>query len=274
VNGDYEIEYEAFGEGSRPLLLVNGFTSQMIRWPDGLCQQLIDRDFRPVAYDNRDVGLSTKTAPGAPDYTLSDMAADGMAVLDALGIERAHVAGTSMGGMIVQVMAIEHPERVASLCSIMSTTGDRSVGGASDEAMAALRTPPPADRAGYVEHAVVSGRLVSGTQFDEAAARELAAASYDRSFHPDGALRQMAAIMAAPDRTEALRRLDVPTLVVHGRLDPLIRLDGGEATAAAVPGAELVVFDEMGHDLPESMWPELVARLDALATAAESAHTG
>ena len=275
VNGDYEIEYDVHGDsGGRPLLLVNGFMSQMISRPEELCRQLCARDFRVVRYDNRDVGLSTKTPPGAPDYTLSDMAADGVAVLDALGIDRAHVAGTSMGGMIVQVMAIEHPDRVASLCSIMSTTGDRSVGGASDEAMVALRTPPPSERAGYIEHAVATGRLVSGTRFDEAAARELAGASYDRCFHPEGALRHMAAIMAAPDRTEALRRLDVPTLVVHGRLDPLIRLDGGEATAAAVPDAELVVLDEMGHDLPEFVWPELVDRLDALATRAGSARAG
>jgi pimeloyl-ACP methyl ester carboxylesterase len=275
VNGDYEIEYEVLGDaGGRPMLLVNGFTSQLIRWPEAFCQQLTDSGFRVVRYDNRDVGLSTKTPPGAPDYTLSDMAADGLAVLDVLGIDRAHVVGLSMGGMIVQVMAIEHPDRVASMCSVMSTTGDRSVGGASDEAMAALRTPPPAERDGYVEHAVASGRIVSGMRFDEAAARQLAGASYDRCFHPEGALRQMAAIMAAPDRTEALRQLDVPTLVVHGRLDPLIRLDGGEATAAAVPGAELLVFDEMGHDLPESTWSELVDRLDALAARAESARTG
>jgi pimeloyl-ACP methyl ester carboxylesterase len=275
VNGDYEIEYEALGDAdSRPLLLVNGFTSQMIRWPEGLCRQLTARGFYVVAFDNRDVGLSTKTPQGAPDYTLSDMAADGLAVLDALAIDRAHVVGMSMGGMIAQVMAIEHPGRVASLCSIMSTTGDPSVGGASDEAMTALRTPPPRERAGYIEHAVASARLVSGTRFDEAAARDLAAASYDRCFHPEGALRQMAAIVAAPDRTESLRRLDVPTLVVHGRLDPLIRLDGGEATAAAVPGSELVVFDEMGHDLPESVWPQLVARLDALAARAGAARTG
>jgi pimeloyl-ACP methyl ester carboxylesterase len=273
VNGDYEIEYEVLGDAAgRPLLLVNGFGSQLIRWPESLCRQLTERGFRVVCYDNRDVGLSTKTPPDAPDYTLSDMAADGMAVLDALGINRAHVAGTSMGGMIVQVMAIEHPDRVMSLCSIMSTTGDRSVGGASEEAMVALRTPPPADRAGYIEHAVTTGRVVAGTQFDETAARQLAAASYDRCFHPAGAIRQMEAIMAARDRTEALGRLDVPTLVVHGRLDQLIELDGGEATAAAVPGAELVVFDQMGHDLPESILTELAELLDALAARAESAR--
>jgi pimeloyl-ACP methyl ester carboxylesterase len=275
VNGDYEIEYEAFGDVDRPAwLLVNGFTSQMITWPDRFCRQLVDRGFRAIRFDNRDVGLSTKTPSGAPDYTLSDMAADGIAVLDALEVDRSHVAGRSMGGMIVQLMAIEHPERVASLCSIMSTTGDPTVGGASDEALTALRTPPPSDRAGYIEHSVASGRVICGTLFDEATAREAAAEAYDRCFHPAGAVRQMAAIMAAPDRTEALRRLDVPALVVHGRLDPLIRLDGGEATAAAIPGAELLVFDEMGHDFPEPLWPAYVDRFDALASRADTARAG
>jgi pimeloyl-ACP methyl ester carboxylesterase len=275
VNGDYEIEYEAFGDVDHPpWLLVNGFTSQMITWPDRFCDQLAERGYRAVRFDNRDVGLSTKTPPGGADYTLSDMAADGIAVLDALEIDRAHVAGRSMGGMIVQLMAIEHPERVVSLCSIMSTTGDPTVGGASDEALTALRTATPRDRAGYIEHSVASGRIICGTLFDEATARDAAAEAYDRCFHPAGALRQMAAIMAAPDRTDALRRLDVPALVVHGRLDPLIRLDGGEATAAAIPDAELVVYDEMGHDFPEPLWSAYLDGLEGLAARAGSARAG
>lgn len=275
VNGDHEIEFESFGTASDPvMLLVNGFTSQLIRWPEPFCRMLVDAGFRVVRYDNRDVGLSTKTpdhlVPPADDlsaapYSLSAMAADGVAVLDALGIESAHVAGRSMGGMIVQLMAIEHPDRVASMCSIMSTTGDRDVGGATDEAIEALRSPPPAERSAFVEHSVATGRVISGPLYDPDAAAELAGASFDRCFHPQGALCQLAAITTASDRTAALRTLDVPTLVIHGRLDPLIQLDGGESTAAAVPDATLVVFDEMGHDWPTPLWPAYVEQMTEVA---------
>jgi pimeloyl-ACP methyl ester carboxylesterase len=186
------------------------------------------------------------------------MASDGVAVLDALGIEAAHVMGASMGGMIAQRLTIDRSQRVLSLTSIMSTTGSREVGSPTAEAITSLLTPAPAERAAYLDHAVAMRRIVSGPLFDETIAREVAARAYDRCFYPEGAVFQRAAIAADGDRTEALRGVRCPTLVIHGRVDPLITLSGGEATAAAVPGAELVVFDEMGHDFPRPLLPEIV----------------
>ena len=234
-----------------------------------------------IRFDNRDVGLSTKTeGPGPnlgairdavrsgedaePPYSLSDMASDAVAVLDAAAVERANVMGVSMGGMIAQRIAIDHPGRVASLTSVMSTPSNRD-GRATPEAMAALTTPPPSERDAYIDHSVTTARVNSGTHFDEAEQREYAGAAYDRCFHPRGAGFHMAAIMAAPDRTPNLKLLDVPTMVIHGRLDPLIQLDGGEATAAAVPGAVLRVYDDMGHDFPRALWPDFVADLTSVA---------
>src|SRR5207302_77128 len=204
-----------------------------------------------------------------PPYTVSDMAADGMAVLDELGIERAHIFGMSMGGMIVQVMAINHPDRVLSMTSVMSTTGNPDLRGeAKPEALAALASVPRADREGYIEDSVKTRRIISGPHFDEDQARRKAAENYDRCFYPPGAAFQMAAVVSDGDRTQRLAGVTCPTLVIHGRVDPLVPLAGGEATAEAVPGAELLVLDDMGHDLPEPLWPQIadsVARVAARA---------
>jgi pimeloyl-ACP methyl ester carboxylesterase len=280
-----ELEYETFGSPSDPpLLLVMGFTAQMTSWDDGLCRRLADGGHRVIRFDNRDVGLSTKldgvqfdirgalTAlmTGSPcppvPYTLSDMAADAFGLLDALGIETAHVVGASMGGMIVQTMAIEHPERVLTMTSIMSNTGEREYGQPRGEAVQALLTAVPTERAEYVEHAVTVAKIIGSPRFtDGSTIRARAAAAYDRSFYPEGSARQLGAIVSAPPRADGLRALSVPTLVIHGRADPLIQLSGGERTAELVPGASLLVANDMGHDLPEPLWP--------LVTAAIGAHT-
>jgi pimeloyl-ACP methyl ester carboxylesterase len=265
-----DICYEETGSPDDPvILLVNGFTSQLISWTVGFVDQLVGRGFRVITFDNRDVGLTTKQEgpppADAPAYTLADMAADGMALLTALGIDRAHVIGASMGGMIVQRMAIDHPDRVRSLTSIMSTTGDRTVGAPQPEAMQALLTPPPTERDAYLAHAAETWKIFAGAHYDEARFRDRFARSYDRSFHPAGAAFQMGAILSDGDRTAELASVRCPTLVIHGKADPLVGIGGGEATAAAIPGAELVVFDDMGHDLPPALLPPIV---DAIAKVA------
>ena len=277
-NNGIEIEYDTIGDPSdEPLLLVMGFTAQLIAWDDKLCQALADKGYFVIRYDNRDCGLSSHLdgvvldigelfnarmtggeVPPVP-YTLSDMAADGIAVLDSLGIERAHIVGASMGGMIVQTMAIEHPERLRTVTSIMSMTGEPDYGQAAPEAMAALMRPPPEDRAQAIEASVEGSKIFSSPRyFDASSARERAAASYDRAFYPEGAGRQMGAIVASGDRADGLRNVRLPFLVIHGRADTLISLSGGERTAELVPGANLVVLNDMGHDLPEPLWPFVV----------------
>ena len=271
-----EVEYESFGDPASPtLLLVNGDTSQLLAWPEGFIELLVASGLRVVRYDNRDVGLSTKfegrqaypmkvqqavlagdPVPEVP-YTLSDMAADGIGLLDELGVERAHVAGMSMGGMIVQVMAIEHPDRVASLTSIMSTPGDMRVGKPTPEAREALLAPPPADRQAYIDAAARTRVWASRKHWDPERVARRAAEDYDRMYYPMGAVRQLAAIYASPERSAALARLDVPTLVVHGRDDTLITPEAGQLTAELVDGAVYVEISDMGHDLPEPLWPLL-----------------
>ena len=284
-----EIAYETFGPpDGRPLLLIMGLAAQMILWDDDLCAALAARGHRVIRFDNRDVGLSTKCDwAGMPDaaaamqaallgervdapYTLPDMAADAVGLLDALGIAAAHVVGASMGGMIAQAMVIAHPTRVLSLTSIMSSTGDRSLPPARPEAAAVLLLPAPTDRAGNIERAVHVFRTIGspGFPFDEARVRELAARSFDRCFHPAGAARQLVAILASGSRKEALAAVAVPTLVIHGRDDPLIAVEAGLATARAVRGAELLVVDGMGHDLPRAVWPSIVDRISALTARA------
>jgi pimeloyl-ACP methyl ester carboxylesterase len=278
LNSGIELEYETFGNPSDPtLLLVMGFTAQMIAWDEAFCQMFVDQGMHVVRYDNRDCGLSThfdgievspqavleaqvnqSPMPSVP-YTLSDMAADGIGLLDHLGIERAHVLGASMGGMIVQTMAIEHPDRLTTMVSVMSTTGDLAVGTPSSEAMAALLAPPPTDRDGYIEASTTSLVFASRRYGDPDRLRANAARSFDRSFYPEGAPRQLAAIYASGDRSEKLRSVTVPTLVIHGRDDTLIHLSGGLHTAELIPGADLVVLGDMGHDLPEPLWPSIVS---------------
>ncbi len=279
------IEYEVRGAGAdRTLLLVNGLGSQLIAWDLGFCRYLVEHGFQVLTFDNRDVGLTSKTeaplpsdlwatmaelragtASEPPPYSLADMAADGIAVLDAVGVDQAHVAGMSMGGMIVQRMALDFPERVRSMTSIMSTTGNTDVGQATPEAMATLSSPTPSDRDGYIEHTVANRRVISGAHYDPEYWRVMAPRFYDRAFHPLGPAYQLLAIAADGDRTAELAQLRVPALVIHGRLDPLVTLSGGEATAAAIPDAELLVIDDMGHDIHPPLWASIGDAIAALA---------
>lgn len=277
MNNDTVLEYETFGDAADPtVLLIMGFTAQLIAWPDDFCKQIVDAGHHVVRFDNRDCGLSSKTAGEAPNvmqlmmsamsgqpvgdvpYSLSDMASDAVAVLDALGVDNAHVAGASMGGMITQQMAIDHPDRVASIISIMSTTGSPTVGQARPDAMTALLGVPPSERGAAIERNVELGRLISGPLFDEDLARVAAGAAYDRSFYPVGAAFQMAAIAKTGDRTEALGQLAHRALVIHGQADPLITPSGGQATADAIADSTLLLLEEMGHDLPRPLWDTMV----------------
>ena len=264
-----------------PLLWVMGFTAQLIAWSEEFMQLFVDQGFFVIRFDNRDCGLSSKfdgvvvdtnavikaalledTVPEVP-YTLSDMAADSMAVLDDLGIAKAHIIGASMGGMIAQTIAIEYPHRVQTLTSIMSQTGDLEYGQPSPEASAVLFEPPPTDRAAYIEGSVKYTTWQSQKYFDPEVVKARAAREFDRCFYPEGAGRQLAAIYASGRRSEKLKQLDVPTLVIHGRDDTLITPSGGERTAAIIPGALLLMVSDMGHDLPEPLWPVLLDSITA-----------
>jgi pimeloyl-ACP methyl ester carboxylesterase len=272
--GEIEIVYETFGDPGDPtMLMIMGLGVQMIGWDAELCGRIAERGFHVVRFDNRDVGRTTKVAGPSANvmaafagdlssaaYRLTDMAGDAIGLLDVLGSERAHLVGASLGGMIAQTIAIEHPERVLSLTSMMSTTGDRSVGQPHPEAIPALLTRPPGDREGYAEaavrlFAVIGSKRVPG---QDERVRERARASFDRGYFPEGTGRQLVAIIASGDRTAALRKLDLATLVIHGTADPLIDVSGGRATAAAIPGATLELIEGMGHDLPVPLWSRLV----------------
>ncbi|WP_326733378.1 alpha/beta fold hydrolase [Streptomyces sp. NBC_01022] len=281
VSPEVSIAYETFGDPENPpVLLVMGFGAQMLAWHEDFCRALADRGRYVIRYDNRDCGLSTKfdehpvdmgkfiatvssgdipAALAMVPYRLRDMADDGLGLLTALGIECAHVVGTSMGGMIAQTMALSSPERVLTLTSMMSSTGENEYGQSSPEAQAALFTPKPADREGYV--AAAEKELVWGSKRygDVAALRELAAASYDRSYYPAGIGRQLGAMILSGSRADALRELRVPTLVIHGLDDTLIAPSGGRRTAELVPDAELLLIPDMGHDRPRELWPELIS---------------
>lgn len=287
---DIETEYETFGDPADPaLLLVSGYTAQMTNYDQEFCRLLAARGLFVIRFDNRDVGLSTHLDGVAVDmkailaagrhadpadlpecpYSLSDFSDDGFGLLTALGIEKAHILGSSMGGMIVQTMAIEHPERVLSLTSVMSTSGGPGVGGSTKEASDALMAQPLPDRAGYIEQAVKRAAIFAPHRhFEPDRARANAETAYDRCFYPEGSTRQFAAIRVSGSREDGLRTLPVPTLVIHGRVDPIIQLSGGERTAELVPGAQLLVLNDMGHDLPRALWPVLV---DAVASHAETA---
>jgi pimeloyl-ACP methyl ester carboxylesterase len=274
-NGAVEIEYESFGD-DRPetVILINGLGSQMTRWPVAFCEKLVARGYRAIRFDNRDVGLSSWL--DGQKYSIQDMAADAIAVLDAAGVKKAHVAGVSMGGMITQTVAIEHPERVASITSIMSATGAAGTMDSTPEAAAVLNVPPPdpkADFEVYVAHGVKNARTIGSPAYpwtdDEI--RQRVIAEYKRAFNPAGVGRQMAAIRADGDRTARLAKLDVPAVVVHGADDPLLKPYGGEATAAAIPGAELRIIPGMGHDLPPGLYDTIVEAIVAAATRAKIA---
>jgi pimeloyl-ACP methyl ester carboxylesterase len=285
-----ELVYETIGDPSNPpLLLVMGLGTQLIHWDLELCEMFAERGFHVIRFDNRDAGRSTYIDAPVPNvkramaglridapYLLDDMADDAFGLLDHLGIEAAHVAGASMGGMIAQTMAIRRPERVLSLTSIMSTTGERRAGRPKLRVWGVLLRRAPRDKDAAVEYFVRVFRMIGSKGFpaDEDRIRAHAAEAYDRGHSPAGTGRQLAAIMASGDRTERLRELSVPTLVFHGRDDPLVPFRGGRATAAAIPGARLIAVPGMGHDLPREVWPQLVeavAETAARASATQAA---
>lgn len=287
-----ELEYEDMGPREAPaILLVMGLGMQLVAWPDPFCEALVARGFRVIRFDNRDAGLSTggsgslramrwKLAltmlrlPVRPPYTLDDMAEDTLGLLDGLGLKRAHVVGASMGGMIAQLLAIRHPERVASLTSMMSTTGRRGLPGPKPEVRRAMLRRRPKTRAAAIDFAVDLLRVIGspGYPSTDAYLRGYAGRAVARAFRPDSFARQLVAIVTAPSRVAALRRLKVPTLVLHGADDPLLPLPAGQDTAAAIPGARLVVIPGWGHDLPEALLPVFAERIADHCAAAEGAR--
>jgi len=283
-NGLTELHYVASGDSTDPaVLFINGLGSQLINFLPGWVTKFCNAGFYVIRMDNRDVGMSSQTPGNAPNmealidrwskdrsvdgfaaaYDLSDMAADCVAVIDALGIVRTHVWGMSMGGMIAQTLAINHPDRLRSMTTVMSTTGEAGVGRSTPESAAQLVTVGN-DREDVVESAIAARRLHSGSLYEESWARSLEEAAYDRCYHPQGKTWQLLAILASGSRAEQLPKITVPSMVIHGRLDPLVQLDGGEATADLIPNAELVIHDEMGHDIPEPLWSHYLADFQRL----------
>jgi pimeloyl-ACP methyl ester carboxylesterase len=284
VNG-IEIAYQEVGDPEgEPLLLIMGLATQMLAWDEKLCAMLAERGFRVVRFDNRDVGHSTKVdSAGLPKrtdmllgrrrtapYLLRDMAEDTTGLMDHLGIESAHLVGASMGGMIGQTVAIRRPQRVRSLVSMMSSTGNRWLGIPTWKAFGTLFARPGAGREAAIEHAVKTFKIIGSPAYpmDEAHFRELAAASYDRHHGRAGIARQLHAISASGDRTAALAKLRLPATVLHGGSDPLIRPLAGRATARAIRDSRLRIFEGMGHDLPRQLWPEFVGEIAATAARA------
>jgi len=273
--GEIEICYETFGDAGDPaILLIMGLGTQMVAWHDEFCAQLAGQGFFVIRHDNRDIGRSThldgaptptlwqllRRDPDAAAYTLAEMAGDSVGVLDHLGIERAHIVGASMGGMIAQTVAIRYPERTLSLVSIMSNTGSFWSGQPAFSLYAVLLKPAPRDREAFIEHAVEMFTKIGGSGYapDVEDLRTIATTSYDRGHDPYGSQRQLAAIVADRDRSAALRQLKVPATVIHGADDKLVRPSGGRATAKAIPGARLVEIPGMGHGLPRAAWPQII----------------
>jgi pimeloyl-ACP methyl ester carboxylesterase len=274
VSTGMALEYDIRGEGE-PILFVMGLGGQLIDYDEEFVDLFVDEGYQAIRFDNRDIGLSTQTDWTPPSqnksivslvtrrplknvgYTVDDMAADAAALLEALGIESAHIVGMSMGGMITQALAINHPSKVKSICSIMSHTADRKNGGIAFSLLRRLgrRPVPTLDTA--VEDSVVMFEAISGDHFDEEAQRKQATEGVTRSFTPAGTARQTAAIAASPDRTKRLRNVKVPALIIHGLQDPLVKPSGGIATAQAIPGSRLLMFGDMGHDLPRPRWQEI-----------------
>ena len=282
-----KLAYETFGEASDPpVLMVMGLGTQMIAWPDELCQRIADRGHWVIRFDNRDVGLSTHLddlpAPRPrdlllrrrnPPYKVSDMAADAVGLLDALEIDSAHVVGASMGGFIAQTIAGKYPERVRSLTLIMTSTGSRLVGHPRPEVFTKLlKRRVVNDRLEAGEAVVETFRIIGskGFAFDEDYLRDLAGRSYERAYDPRGYLRQLAACVAQPNRTKYLRAIAAPTIVIHGLDDPLVNSSGGKALAKAIPGAEFIGFQGMGHDLPRQLWPRFADEICSVAERGEA----
>lgn len=287
-----DICHETFGAAdARPLLLLRGLGTQLAHWSGEFCQRLADAGHLLVIFDNRDVGLSTHFhGAGMPDlaavvqamrrgempplaYTIDDMADDVVGLMDALDLPSAHVAGISMGGMISQVVACRHPDRVRSMTSIMASTGNPELPGPTEEALRVLMTPSPPGREANVRARLETQKVIGspGYPTDEAISREVAGHTYDRSFDPAGVARQMAAIQVSGDRRPALAKLTVPTLVIHGADDPLVRVEGGRDTARSIPGAELLVIPGMGHDVAPGLHDRLVQAISAHTAVAEVA---
>lgn len=280
-----EISYDSFGdENADPLVLIMGLGAQMLLWHEDFCEALAERGHWVIRYDNRDVGLSTCfDEAGVPDmaaltaslvagepaeapYSVDDMADDAAGLLSALGIERAHICGASMGGMIAQTLAYRHPERVKSLTSIMSTSGDPGLPPSKPHVIAKLLEAPPTDRDSNISHSVEVARTIGSPDFPtpEEELRERSARMFDRSFHPEGTARQFAAIVAQGSRREKLRALEVPALVIHGKADDLVPFEGGVDTLECIEGAEALWIEGMGHDLPRPLWPEIIAAIRCL----------
>jgi len=278
-----EIEYETIGDPiSKPLLLIAGLGSQMHAWSDEICEILTNRGFFVIRFDNRDIGLSTKFEDaGLPDfleinaaysrgempevpYTLEDMAGDAVGLLDVLNIDKAHICGASMGGMIAQVLAYKHPSRVLSLTVIMSTTGNPDLPQPKPEILAQFFAPVPSEREGFIEEMVKRGRLIHGTfAYDEDQSREYWTKEYDRSYYPEGITRQLAAMAVPGNLKPKLAAIRAPTLVIHGREDPLNHVEAGKDIATAILGAELLILDGMGHSFPREVIPNIVNALVA-----------
>jgi pimeloyl-ACP methyl ester carboxylesterase len=290
IGGAIRLCYESFGsEADPPMLLIMGLGTQMIGWPDEFCEQLAARGFYVVRFDNRDIGHSTKIHGRPPTsaqllrrridpvlYTLSDMAADAAGLLGELGLTPAHVVGASMGGMIAQTLAAEHPDTVRSLVSIMSNTGNRWKGQPSFSIYRYLLRAAPTERDAYIDYTARVFEAIGsqGLPQDRERVRNMLARSYDRGHDPSGPGRQLGAIIASGDRTAKLSKITAPTLVIHGSKDRMVALSGGEATAEAIPGARLMVVEGMGHDLPEAAWPQLISAIADHAQAADRSAVG
>jgi pimeloyl-ACP methyl ester carboxylesterase len=273
--GEVDLCYETFGDpGAPPMLLVMGLGGQMVLWDDRFCGKLAERGFFVVRFDNRDIGRSTVLRElGVPSrtqlflrdrrgakYSLDDMAGDAAGLTRQLDLGAAHVVGVSMGGMIAQLLAIQHPRRVRSLVSIMSSTGNRRVGQAHPRLWPRMVRRVRRDREGYIRDFIETYQTIGSTRYppDPERMRRRAERCFDRGLHPSGAARQLAAVITAYDRTPFLGELNVPTTVIHGTADPLVRPSGGRATAEAIPGARLLMLDGMGHDMPPALWPQII----------------
>jgi pimeloyl-ACP methyl ester carboxylesterase len=282
-----DLAYEVFGDQSgEPVLMIHGLGAQYTDFDQDFLSEMVKAGYFVIVFDNRDQGESTWfDAAGIPDmgailmgdvsqapYLLSDMAADAKGLLNALGIEKAHIFGVSMGGMIAQQFAIDFPDATKTLTSIMSTPDPTSVGQPTAAALEALLQPPASGKENVIEQSIATARVIGspGFPFDEVGVRRRAAVHFDRGNHPEGTTRQTAAIFCSPDRRPGLRELSLPALVVHGSDDPLVTLPGGEATAEALRGSTLWVIPGMGHDLPVALWPELISRHQAMVASAQS----